>query len=242
MIAPASIAVALAAVMGDVQAVGKDQQNAQQGYNFRGVDAVVNAAGPALRKHGVVVMPTVEDVTYREVEVGKNRTIQRECTLRVRFDFVGPAGDFMTAVVCAEALDSGDKATAKAHSVAFRTCLLQVLAIPTHDLDPDAASPERAKAAKPDDAPAPRTGPSLASQQQINKIFATANEREVAKDVVRRLVYAKWRDTDGHLSRLTKQAAHEFIDKLTKWTDEELDAAVAKVVEIRLPEEPAVTS
>ena len=33
---------ALSAVMGDVQAVGKDGRNTQQGFNFRGIDAVVN--------------------------------------------------------------------------------------------------------------------------------------------------------------------------------------------------------
>src|SRR5690606_2912843 len=42
-----------------------------------------------------------------------------------------------------EALDSGDKATAKAHSVAYRTFLLQALTIPTHEPDPDESSPER---------------------------------------------------------------------------------------------------
>jgi hypothetical protein len=37
-----------------------------------------------------------------------------------------------------EAADAGDKATSKAHSVAYRTCLLQALSIPTHEPDPDA--------------------------------------------------------------------------------------------------------
>ena len=46
---------ALSKVMGDVQAVGKESRNSQQGYAFRGVDAVMNAVGPALRRHGVVI-------------------------------------------------------------------------------------------------------------------------------------------------------------------------------------------
>jgi len=40
-------------------------------------------------------------------------------------------------------MDSGDKATAKAMSVAFRTALLQSLSLPTDEVDPDATSYER---------------------------------------------------------------------------------------------------
>lgn len=71
-------------------------------------------------------------------------------------DRLGPSGDLMItedsleAVVYAESLDSGDKATAKAMSVAFRSALLQVLAIPTHDPDPDSQTYERASAPEPD--------------------------------------------------------------------------------------------
>jgi hypothetical protein len=46
-----------------------------------------------------------------------------------------------------EAFDMGDKATAKAMSVAYRTCLLQALTIPTDDPDPDESSYEQAPAA-----------------------------------------------------------------------------------------------
>ena len=45
--------------------------------------------------------------------------------------------------VAAEAWDSGDKAAPKAMSVAFRTALLQALALPTDDPDPDSQSYER---------------------------------------------------------------------------------------------------
>ena len=43
-------------------------------------------------------------------------------------------------------MDSGDKATAKAMSVAFRTALLQALALPTDEPDPDSQSYERSSA------------------------------------------------------------------------------------------------
>lgn len=157
-----TITQALSSVMEEVRAVGKDGRNTQQNYSFRGIDGVVNAVGPALRKHGVVVLPTVEDITYRDVLVGKNATPMRECTVRITYTFYGPAGDFIGSTVCGEALDSGDKATAKAFSVAYRTCLLQALTIPTDEPDPDEASPERSHKK-----PAPQPEGSVAAPKPV---------------------------------------------------------------------------
>lgn len=136
---------ALAHVMEDVRAVAKKDKNAAQGFNFRGIDAVVNAVGPALRKHNVVVVPIVEDYDYSTVEVGQRRTPMAHVIVRVRYRFVGDE-DSLDAVVIGEAMDSGDKAVPKAMSVAFRTALLQSLALPTDEPDPDANSYERAPA------------------------------------------------------------------------------------------------
>jgi hypothetical protein len=141
----------LLAVMNDVQAVGKNDRNAQQGFNFRGIDAVINAVGPAFRKHGVLVVPAVQAVEHSQVEVGKNRTPMGHVRLEVAFEFLASDGSRVEAVVPAEAMDSGDKATAKAMSVALRTALLQVLALPTDEPDPDASSYERAPAGVPAD-------------------------------------------------------------------------------------------
>lgn len=140
-----TIQSALASVMEDVQAVAKKDRNSSQGFNFRGIDAVVNAVAPALRKHKVVVVPTVENFQYDTVEIGKNRTSMGHVVLMVRYRFWGQAGDFIEAVVVGEAMDSGDKAMSKAMSVAFRTALLQALALPTDEPDPDASSYERSE-------------------------------------------------------------------------------------------------
>lgn len=128
---------AVAAVMADIDAVAKRDHNSQQGFNFRGVDAVVNAVGPILRRHGVVVAPLVEDYHYGSVEVGKNRTPMGHARVTVRYRWHAPNGEYLDSVACGEAMDSGDKATAKAMSVAWRTCLIQTLALPTDDPDPD---------------------------------------------------------------------------------------------------------
>lgn len=141
-----SVAEAVAAVMRDVGGVAKRDQNTQHGFAFRGIDAVLNAVGPALREHGAIVLPTVEDVTATTVEVGRNRTRMGHVAVTVTYTFVGPDGDTLTCRVPGEAMDSGDKATSKAMSVAFRTALIQALALPTDEPDPDATSYERSEA------------------------------------------------------------------------------------------------
>lgn len=149
----ATIAELMAKVMGDVQAVGKDDRNNQQGYNFRGIDAVVNAVGPVLRKHGVVPMPHKTVALYRDVQTSTGKP-SRECTVTVTYRFYGPAGDFLEAEVPGESMDFGDKGAPKAMSVAYRILLLQALCIPTDEPEPDARSYERGRDERPPAAPA----------------------------------------------------------------------------------------
>jgi len=140
---------ALSAVMADVQGVKKADKNTSPsgGFMFRGIDAVTNAVGPALRKHGVIVVPEVLEKVYGTVVVGKNRTEMGHSQLTIAFTWYGPEGDSIRSVVAAEAMDSGDKATAKAHSVAFRTSMIQTLALPTDEPDPDVESHVRSEPA-----------------------------------------------------------------------------------------------
>lgn len=143
-----TVVEALSKVMEDVRAVAKGDRNQQQGYVFRGIDAVVNAVGPSLRRHGVVVMPMCEQAAYRDVQTSTGKA-SRECTVTVRYRFYGPAGDYIDAVTPGESMDFGDKGAPKAMSVAFRIALLQGLCLPTDDADPDAASYERAEVEDP---------------------------------------------------------------------------------------------
>ena len=134
----------LAAVMSDCDHVAKRDVNQHQRFHFRGIDAVVNAVGPVLRRHKVIVVPNLRSATYETVATttGKASTA---CRVVVEYVFVsGVDGSQLAASVAAEAWDSGDKATPKAMSVAFRTALLQALALPTDEPDPDASSYERA--------------------------------------------------------------------------------------------------
>lgn len=136
---PITIQQALNAVMIDVGAVRKDERNTHANYNFRGIDAVVNASSPAFRKHGVVVMPRLVSVTYDKVTTTGNKP-QVACRVVVDYTFTGPMGDDLTCTVAGEAWDGGDKATPQAMSVAFRVALLQALCLPTDDIEVDSVT------------------------------------------------------------------------------------------------------
>jgi hypothetical protein len=126
-----------------VGAIGKTDTNRQQGFNFRGIDAVINAVAPALIDAGVIVVPNVRTYEHGTVEVGGKRTPMGHARVVVEYTFYGPDGDTIMCSAPGEAMDSGDKATAKAMSVAYRTALLQALSLPTTETDPDATTYER---------------------------------------------------------------------------------------------------
>lgn len=142
---PPGILAALHAVMAEIKAVGKDGWNNYSNYNFRGIDGVLNAVGPALRQHRVVLIPTVEHIDYDSVPA-KGGAMMTAVRLRMRVALYAMDGSSIAATVWGEAFDSGDKATAKAHSVALRTALIQMLALPTQEPDPDETTYERRSA------------------------------------------------------------------------------------------------
>jgi hypothetical protein len=55
----AQIYQAIPKVMRSIGAVAKDRKNPQQGYQFRGIDDLLNAAQPAFIEHGVFCVPEV---------------------------------------------------------------------------------------------------------------------------------------------------------------------------------------
>ena len=75
----ANIFEAMAAIMVDIDAVGKNQKNQSQGFKFRGIDDVYNAVHPILAKHGVFTVPTVLSERTEE------RQTQREVILSIGY-------------------------------------------------------------------------------------------------------------------------------------------------------------
>lgn len=128
-------------LMKEVQGLAKKDKNTSQGFNFRGIDAVMNVVGPALRKHGGFIVPTLVS-SESSVATSRNGGSLNIVRLQVSYAIFGSEGEPIVGSVAAEAMDSGDKATAKAMSVAYRTFLLQLLCLPTDEPDPDSFSYE----------------------------------------------------------------------------------------------------
>lgn len=120
--------------------IGKEKRNAQQGFNFRGIDDVYNALAPALVKHGLVILPRILERTVTERQTQKGGALFY-VVVKAEFDFVcAEDGSKHTVVTFGEAMDSGDKATNKAMSIAYKYAAFQVFCIPTEDTAQDADS------------------------------------------------------------------------------------------------------
>ena len=135
-----NICTAINEIMAEIGAIGKTSKNTTQGFMYRGVDAVMNALQPAMVKHKVFVVPEVLEQTREERTNAKGTTLLYSI-LRVKFTFFADDGSNISAVVIGEGMDSGDKASNKAMSVAFKYACFQVFCIPTEEMkDPDAES------------------------------------------------------------------------------------------------------
>ena len=130
--------------MKKVGAIGKDSVNEQQRYKFRGIDAVYNALNPVMSELGLFICPEILDHRREErksVNTYNNQTketILKYSILTIKYTIYAPDGSNVSCVVVGEGMDSGDKASNKAMSVALKYAMFQLLMIPTEEMvDPD---------------------------------------------------------------------------------------------------------
>jgi hypothetical protein len=123
--------------------IGKTKRNTQQGFAYRGVDDVMQALAAALPKCGLVMLPRVTNRTERAAPSKSGGTIYT-VILDVEWDLVSTVdGTLHTIVVQGESMDSGDKATNKALSAAYKYAAVLAFSIPLEGIeDADAHSPE----------------------------------------------------------------------------------------------------
>lgn len=124
------------AVMAELGAITKSKKNQQQGFNYRGVDDVMNALNPLMVKHKLFCVPEV--IRHEREE----RTTARGTTLlysivTMRYTLYAEDGSNVQAVVVGEGMDSGDKATNKAMAIAYKYAMFQIFSIPTEETAPD---------------------------------------------------------------------------------------------------------
>lgn len=160
---PNTVLQAMRAVMQDVGHIGKDRRNEQQGFNFRGIDEVMNALHAPMVKHGLIV-------TFRLLEREREtRTTAKGGTMNVvhllvEYTFHGPGGDTLVTWAPGEAQDSGDKATNKALSAAFKYALMHGFMIPTQDEEADATHVAATPPARQNTRPTPAKPPAPATE------------------------------------------------------------------------------
>ena len=194
----------IAAVISDVGAVGKTSKNQQQGFMYRGVDAVMNALNPALSKNKVFVVPKVLEFK-REERTSARGGAMFSTLATVEYTFYAEDGTNVTAVVVGEAVDSGDKSFSKALSIAYKYACFQVFCLPTEEMvDPDSESHEIA--------------PKSAEEKSMEAAAEKAKNELIDDNKVKALINAC--DTTGvPIDKILKLYKVDALEKLTlvKW-------------------------
>lgn len=171
----------LIAVMRECPAIGKDSTNKQQGFKYRGVEAVMNELKPLFSKHGIIAVPYVTDSRREERETKSGGNLIYT-TLTTQYRFYAEDGSYVTACVQGEGMDSADKSSNKAMAVAFKYACFQVLCIPTEFVDPDSetpdnSTPKRTPAPKPTTPSAQTTGETAGTEKTIPLVCSLCNSR-----------------------------------------------------------------
>lgn len=133
----------MAAIMKAVTSIGKDRKNIQQNFSFRGIDDVMNELHGIFAENEVFITTEIMTHTVTERQT-KSGGVMLHVICNCKFRIFTVDGSNVEIITVGEAMDSGDKATNKAMSVALKYALLQAFLIPTEDeKDPDAKTPEQ---------------------------------------------------------------------------------------------------
>jgi hypothetical protein len=180
------IHAALIAVLRDIgqDGIGKERKNQQQGYQFRGVDDVMNAFAPLLSKHGIGIIPSFGDRTCEE-RVTKNGGALFVVTVKGTFRlFAEDGSEEVIGPIYGEASDTADKATNKAMAVAFKYAMFQAFCVPIEGVtggDADEQTNEVRGKAQVKQHPSAGRKPAPKGEPEVSPELAAAREALNAK-------------------------------------------------------------
>lgn len=127
-----SVYAAINAITAELSTSGiaKSRTNAVDDYRYRSIDDVLDRLAPLLAKHRLCVLPRALERVVTERSDEQDHLLLH-VALRVEFTLTS-VDDGSSHVVEAygEALDGGDKATAKAMSGAYKAAMVQTFCIP----------------------------------------------------------------------------------------------------------------
>lgn len=133
---------AMCSIQKEIKYIKKNKENVQQKFLFRGIDDVYNELHDLFSKHEVISIPEVLDDRTEERESRSGSSLIYRI-LKVKYTFYASDGSHVSTTVIGEGMDSGDKATNKAMSIAHKYALLQIFTVPTESMDdPDKESHE----------------------------------------------------------------------------------------------------
>ena len=120
--------------------IGKTRMNEQQKFRFRGIEDIQNALAPLLVKHKVCIVPTFANRRTEQYDSRNGGKIFSTVVEGV-FDLVSAMdGSSVRVTIPGEAMDTGDKSTNKAMSMAMKYASLLTFCIPTEGEDADATA------------------------------------------------------------------------------------------------------
>ena len=110
--------------------IAKNRTNEIDDYKYRSIDDVFDRLAPLLAKHRLCVLPRALERTVTERADEQDRLLLH-VALRVSFSLTSvDDGSSHSVESYGEALDGGDKATAKAMSAAYKAAMVQTFCIP----------------------------------------------------------------------------------------------------------------
>jgi hypothetical protein len=196
---------ALAAVNKSIKPIAKERTNQQQGFKFRGIDDVMNELHSLFAENEIFILQKVNDVQVTE-RTNTKGTLLFYVRINITYVFTHSDGSYVEITVTGEAMDSGDKATTKAMSIALKYALLQIFLIPTdEEKDPDVSSHEVKPKPKTDPPkPQPEADPfTMTEFDQAIAMIRKADTEAALMDIYN--TFAAYRKEKEFMSELSKR-------------------------------------
>ncbi len=171
------------------EGIAKSRNNQGQGYKFRGIDDIYNALNSELAQAELCIIPRIIEREVVERESARGGALFY-VTIKAEYDIVAAGdGSCHTASAYGEAMDSGDKATNKAMSAAYKYMAMQLFCIPTEgDNDADSQTHEVAPARPASySKPAPKPLAHSAPAKPALPAYPEALEQAERDELIRRI-------------------------------------------------------
>lgn len=186
------------AIMRELDYIQKGSGKVNNQYTFVSHDAVSSAVHPLLVKHGIVVIPSVDEMTQEH-----NRTVAK---LSIAFVNVDDPADHVITKYTGYGIDSGDKGPGKAISYAYKYALLKTFCLETGD-DPDNDANARYEPPK-----------SLEFDSKLPEL----SDKEKAK--LEKFLQSISKSSNKHIEEIKQEACQrmdDFIKALRAWKQED---------------------